>query len=93
MHRAHIDRVIQVAGVQYEKITNEGIWVTNPQGKTHAAPCRSHGRLCRSGGASLMPNVGDAPDAQYHLIGGAKLAAELDAKRAIRDGAEVAASI
>jgi len=41
----------------------------------------------------LMPNVGDAPDAQYHLIGGAKLAAELDAKRAIRDGAEVAAAI
>ena len=34
-----------------------------------------------------------APDAQYHLIGGAKLAAELDAKRAIRDGAEVAAII
>ena len=40
-----------------------------------------------------MPNVCDAPDAQYHLIGGAKLAAELDAKRAIRDGAEVAVGI
>ena len=29
----------------------------------------------------------------YHLIGGASLAAELDAKRAIREGAEVAAKL
>ena len=41
----------------------------------------------------LMPAVGDTPSAQYHLIGGAKLAGELDAKRAIREGAEVAAML
>ncbi|MEE2869005.1 MAG: hypothetical protein VYE17_00620, partial [Pseudomonadota bacterium] len=29
----------------------------------------------------------------FHLIGGADLAAELDAKRAIRQGAEVAAAL
>lgn len=41
----------------------------------------------------LMLNVGDTPDAQYYLIGGAKLAAELDAIRAIREGAAVAVGI
>ncbi|MES1965720.1 FAD-dependent oxidoreductase [Psychrobacter sp. AH5] len=96
VHRAHIKShgVIQVAGVQYEKITNEGIWVTNPQGQSQLL--RVDSVVVCAGQESvveLMPNVGDAPDAQYHLIGGAKLAAELDAKRAIRDGAEVAVQI
>ncbi|WP_201548976.1 NADPH-dependent 2,4-dienoyl-CoA reductase [Psychrobacter sp. Pi2-1] len=96
VHRAHIKShgVIQVAGVQYDKITNEGIWVTNPQGQSQLL--RVDSVVVCAGQESvvqLMPNVGDAPDAQYHLIGGAKLAAELDAKRAIRDGAEVAAQI
>ena len=31
--------------------------------------------------------------AKYHVIGGAKLAGELDAKRAIREGAELAAKL
>ena len=96
VHRAHIKShgVIQVAGVQYDKITNEGIWVTNSQGQSQLL--RVDSVVVCAGQESvveLMPNVGDAPDAQYHLIGGAKLAAELDAKRAIRDGAEVAAQI
>jgi len=96
VHRAHVKShgVIQVAGVQYEKITNEGIWVTNPQGQSQLL--RVDSVVVCAGQESvveLMPNVGDAPDAQYHLIGGAKLAAELDAKRAIRDGAEVAVQI
>ncbi len=96
VHRAHIKShgVIQVAGVQYDKITNEGIWVTNPQGQSQLL--RVDSVVVCAGQESvtdLMPNVGDAPNAQYHLIGGAKLAAELDAKRAIRDGAEVAVGI
>ena len=96
VHRAHVKShgVIQVSGAQYNKITNEGIWITNNQGQTQLLRVDSV-VVCagQESVASLMPNVGDAPDAQYHLIGGAKLAAELDAKRAIRDGAEVAASI
>ena len=96
VHRAHIKShgVIQVSGVQYEKITNEGIWITNNQGQSQLL--RVDSVVVCAGQESvveLMPNVGDAPDAQYHIIGGAKLAAELDAKRAIRDGAEVAAGI
>ena len=38
---------------------------------------------------TILPNIGDAIDAQYHIIDGAKLTAELDAKGVIRDGAEV----
>ena len=96
VHRAHIKShgVMQMAGVQYEKVTNEGLWVTNPQGQSQLL--RVDSIVVCAGQESvndLMPNVGDAPDAEYHLIGGAKLAAELDAKRAIRDGAEVAAQI
>ena len=96
VHRAHVKShgVIQVSGAQYDKITNEGIWITNNQG--HSQLLRVDSVVVCAGQESvveLMPNVGDAPDAQYHLIGGAKLAAELDAKRAIRDGAEVAAAI
>ena len=96
VHRAHVKShgVIQVSGAQYNKITNEGIWITNNQGQSQLL--RVDSVVVCAGQESvveLMPNVGDAPDAQYHLIGGAKLAAELDAKRAIRDGAEVAASI
>ena len=96
VHRAHVKShgVIQLSGVQYEKITSEGIWVTNPQG--HSQLLRVDSVVVCAGQESvneLMPNIGDDLDAQYHLIGGAKLAAELDAKRAIRDGAEVAAMI
>jgi len=96
VHRAHVKShgVIQVSGAQYEKITNEGIWITNNQGQSQLL--RVDSVVVCAGQESvveLMPNVGDAPDAQYHLIGGAKLAAELDAKRAIRDGAEVAVGI
>ena len=96
VHRAHVKShgVIQVSGAQYEKITNEGIWIINNQG--HSQLLRVDSVVICAGQesvAELMPNVGDAPSAQYHLIGGAKLAAELDAKRAIREGAEVAVGI
>ncbi|HAA06374.1 MAG TPA: hypothetical protein DCD99_03285, partial [Acinetobacter schindleri] len=41
----------------------------------------------------IMPVEGQKTIAKYHIIGGAKLAAELDAKRAIREGAELAARL
>ena len=36
---------------------------------------------------------GKIADKRYHVIGGAKLAGELDARRAIREGAELAARL
>jgi 2,4-dienoyl-CoA reductase (NADPH2) len=43
--------------------------------------------------SELMPKKPDANGPRFHLIGGAALAAELDAKRAIREGAALAASL
>ena len=104
VHRAHIKShgVKQMPGVTYDKVTNEGLWVTTPQG--HSQLLRVDSIVVCAGQESvndLLPEVTDnnkdkpvkKGKTQYHIIGGAKLAAELDAKRAIRDGAEVAAKL
>lgn len=101
VHRKHIDKhgVKQLNGIAYEKITNEGIWITNAEG--HSQLLRVDTVVVCAGQESvndLMPQVGDnlstsVKTPQYHLIGGAKLAGELDAKRAIREGAELGASL
>lgn len=101
VHRTHIDRhgVKQLNGIAYEKITNEGIWITNADG--HSQLLRVDTIVVCAGQESindLMPQVGDTVSSnlkstQYHIIGGAKLAGELDAKRAIREGAKVGASL
>jgi 2,4-dienoyl-CoA reductase (NADPH2) len=40
-----------------------------------------------------VDDKGRPTDKRYHLIGGADVASELDAKRAIKQGAELAASL
>ncbi|WP_319830063.1 NADPH-dependent 2,4-dienoyl-CoA reductase [Psychrobacter sp. FDAARGOS_221] len=100
VHRAHIKShgVMQMPGVTYDKVTNEGLWITTPQG--HSQLLRVDTIVVCAGQESvneLMPvetdNKRNKSKTQYHIIGGAKLAAELDAKRAIRDGAELAAKL
>jgi 2,4-dienoyl-CoA reductase (NADPH2) len=43
----------------------------------------------------LLPtnSKGEVTDKRFHVIGGAKLAGELDAKRAIKEGSELAARL
>lgn len=95
VHRAQLKKhaVRMLRGVQYKAVTNEGLWVeTNGQDQL----LRVDTIVVCAGQESvkdLMPNEGQATLANYHIIGGAKLAAELDAKRAIRDGAEIAAKL
>lgn len=96
VHRAHIGKhgVQQLAGVRYDEITAEGIWITDAEGNSQLLEVDSI--VVCAGQESvndLMPTVGETPNAQYHLIGGAKLAGELDAKRAIREGAELASML
>ena len=96
VHRAHIGKhgVQQLAGVRYDEITAEGIWITDAEGNSQLLEVDSI--VVCAGQESvndLMPTVGETPNAQYHLIGGAKLAGELDAKRAIREGAELASAL
>ena len=95
VHRAELKKhgVRMLRGVQYETITDEGLWI-NLAGQSqllrvdHIVVCAGQESV-----TVLMPKKQPKGKTHYHLIGGAKLAAELDAKRAIREGAELAAKL
>ncbi len=95
VHRAQLKKnaVRMLRGVQYKAITDEGLWV---EMGGHDQLLRVDTVVVCAGQESvkhLMPEQGEKTLANYHIIGGAKLAAELDAKRAIREGAELAAKL
>ena len=99
VHRATLLRkgVQMIAGVEYNKIDDRGLHIT-VEGKERLLEvdtiiiCAGQESL-----TELMPkeqgNGGSTSGPRFHLIGGAALAAELDAKRAIREGAELAARL
>ncbi len=95
VHRAVLSRngVVMMAGVQYNKIDDHGLHVTvNGQERMLAVDnvivCAGQDSL-----TELMPPEGTKGGPRFHKIGGAALAAELDAKRAIKEGAELAVSL
>ena len=96
VHRATLVRngVNMMAGVQYDRIDDDGLHVTI-NGEQRLIPvdnvviCAGQESL-----ADLMPAEGTAgKGTAFHKIGGAALASELDAKRAIREGVELAARL
>ncbi|MCD6026354.1 MAG: NADPH-dependent 2,4-dienoyl-CoA reductase [Solimicrobium sp.] len=104
VHRAALTHkgVILLAGVEYNKIDDAGLHISvsgEPRllEVDNVILCAGQDPL-----AELMPDdfVSHSSDASllhrqpnFHRIGGARLAAELDAKRAIREGAMLAASL
>jgi len=97
VHRAALQRagVAMMAGVEYNKIDDAGLHITvNGEARIldvdNIILCAGQDCL-----AELMPPQSADKQAgpRFYKIGGAKLAAELDAKRAIREGAELAASL
>ena len=98
VHRAVLQRnqVEMLAGVEYQRIDDAGLHITvNGQARVlavdHVVLCAGQEPL-----TELMPAPGAtaAPGApRFHTVGGAALASELDAKRAIREGAVLAASL
>ena len=95
VHRAQLKKhaVRMMRGVQYKSVTDEGLWI---EMNGHDQLLRVDTIVVCAGQESvkdLMPKEGENTLANYHIIGGAKLAAELDAKRAIREGAELAAKL
>lgn len=95
VHRAQLKKhaVKMLRGVQYKSVSNEGLWIET---NGYEQLLRVDTVVVCAGQESvkdLMPNDDDFTLANYHIIGGAKLAAELDAKRAIREGAELAARL
>jgi len=101
VHRAALARngVAMLAGVQYDKIDEQGLHIT-VGGKARLLAV-DNVVICagQDSQAELMPEMGKdgkpllAGGPRFHKIGGAALAAELDAKRAIREGAELAAKL
>ncbi|WP_020655201.1 NADPH-dependent 2,4-dienoyl-CoA reductase [Massilia niastensis] len=95
VHRATLVRngVTMLAGVQYERIDDAGLHITVGGERRllevdNVVICAGQESL-----AELMPPEGTRGGPGFHKIGGAALAAELDAKRAIREGAELAARL
>ena len=95
VHRAVMQKngVQMMSGVEYKAISDEGLLIAI-DGKEQLLPvdtvviCAGQESL-----KDIMPPEGTSTRAKFHLIGGAALASELDAKRAIREGAELAAGL
>jgi 2,4-dienoyl-CoA reductase (NADPH2) len=97
IHRASLamKRVRMQGGVNYERITPEGLWISH--GPDHQGPellAVDAVVLC----AGQEPERGLSEELErrgirHHLIGGADVAAELDAKRAIDQAARLAAGL
>ncbi len=94
IHRAALQAkgVKMLGGVSYDRITDEGLWITR-DGKAELLAVDDV-VLC----AGQVPERGlydrlIAAGIEAHVIGGADVAAELDAKRAIDQGARLAASL
>jgi len=95
VHRAVLQKkgVQMLGGVEYRRIDDQGLHITvNGEERVlevdHVVICAGQESL-----TELMPAEKSADGPRFHLIGGAALAAELDAKRAIREGAELAARL
>ena len=101
VHRASLKAkgVEQVTGVSYDLIDDDGLHVSfAPEGgdgprTTRVVPVDSV-VLC-AGQESVRTLADDLAESglPVHVIGGADVAAELDAKRAIRQGTELAARL
>ncbi|HNA22052.1 MAG TPA: FAD-dependent oxidoreductase, partial [Agitococcus sp.] len=95
VHRAVMQKnnVAMMSGVEYREINDNGL-VIAINGKEqllavdNVVICAGQESL-----RELMPKEGESTCANYYQIGGAALASELDAKRAIKEGAELAARL
>ncbi len=94
IHRLSLTRagVKMLGGVSYDKIDGHGLHVTTSDGPALIEAdtiVLCAGQLSERSLADTLEAAGRAP----HVIGGADLASELDAKRAIDQGARVAAAL
>lgn len=92
-HRAVLKQsgVVQVSGVTYDRIDDEGLWVTvDGEQRLYAV---DHVVVCA--GQESVRELYDALDGapSVHLVGGADVAAELDAKRAIEQATRAVAGL
>jgi 2,4-dienoyl-CoA reductase (NADPH2) len=98
VHRAVLQRngVEMLAGVEYQSIDDAGLQISVDGTQRlldvdHIVLCAGQESLTELMPAADAPTTPGVP--RFHKIGGAALASELDAKRAIREGAELAVSL
>ena len=97
VHRASLKAkgVQQLSGVNYERIDDDGLHITF--GTDHSSPrVLAVDNVVICAGQESVCDLADALRAkgiEPHVIGGAAVAAELDAKRAIKQGTELAARL
>ena len=97
VHRASLKAkgVQQLSGVNYERIDDAGLHISFGPGRERPRVLEVDNVVICAGQESVRDLVGElqARGITFHVIGGAAVAAELDAKRAIRQGAELAARL
>ncbi len=97
IHRAALKmkQVDMLAGVNYEQITPEGLWVSYGEKRADAQLIEADTIVLCAGQEPLRELEAPlrAAGASVHLIGGALEAGELDAKRAILQGTRLACSL
>ncbi|MBW4709442.1 NADPH-dependent 2,4-dienoyl-CoA reductase [Roseobacter sp. YSTF-M11] len=97
IHRAALAMkdVKMIGGVNYERIEAEGLWVSHGEARDNPTLIEADTIVLCAGQLSDR-SLADALQAQgtaCHVIGGADVAAELDAKRAINQGTRLAAML
>ena len=97
VHRASLKakRVQQLSGVNYERIDDAGLHISFGSDRTDARVLEVDNVVICAGQESVRDLEEGllANGVRPHVIGGAAIAAELDAKRAIRQGTELAAKL
>jgi len=97
IHRAALKmkRVEMVGGVNYERITAEGLWVSQGEQRRDLELIPADSIVLCAGQEPLreLEEPLRAAGLRVHLIGGALEAGELDAKRAILQGSKLALAL
>jgi 2,4-dienoyl-CoA reductase (NADPH2) len=95
IHRLDLKRsgVRYFNSLQYDAITPEGVQVTLKDGTKKLIPAQQVFLCAGQESVDQMKAICEKAKIPCHVIGGAKLAAEVDAKRAIREAWELARSL
>jgi len=89
LHRAGVE---MIAGVGYERIDDDGLHIS-VKGEPRLIECDSVVVCAGADSADELKAPLEAMGKAVHVIGGAKLAAELDAQRAFEEGVRLAAQL
>ncbi|MAQ99281.1 MAG: NADPH-dependent 2,4-dienoyl-CoA reductase [Oceanospirillaceae bacterium] len=99
VHRAvlKMKKVEMIGGCSYDKIDDEGLHITVTKGEQSEQRVLPVDNVVICAGQvsvnELFEQLKDSQQVTAHLIGGAELAGELDAKRAIKQASELAAGL